>query len=116
MNSQAKTGRTTRMLLDALRLCRARQQVYVVATNIADITRLNRMLDALGRTKEEIDGLAFVKVVSSSGGNFDWDLAIVRGAYSGSIVLIDHWAIESHFSYILSMLTRYDLPITKGDK
>ena len=117
MKNKVKTGRTTRMLLDALRLCHDGQAVYVVAANIADSARLNRMLDTLGRTEDEKDGPAFVKVETGwSLGNLNWETLTLVGAYPNCVVLMDHYAIETHFSRMLEMLTRYDLPVTKEDK
>ena len=117
MNSQVKTGRTTRMLIDTLRLCNGGRAVYVVAANERERRRLNEQVDTLGRASYQKDGKAFIKVETpESLGNLNWWAVSLPGAHPNCVVLVDHWTIESHFSQMLEMLTRYDLHIVEERK
>ncbi len=117
MNSKAKTGRTTRMLLDALQLCSGGRAVYVIAANERERIKLNMQIEALGRGPWERDEKAFVKVETvQSVGNLNWETITLRGAHPNCVVLVDHYAIETHFSRIFDMLTQYDLSVTGEDK
>ena len=114
MSRHAKTGRTTRMLLDALRLCNGGRAVYVVAANDRERVRLTEQIEMLGRTCGEMDGKAFIKVETpESLGNLNWWAVSLPGAHPNCVVLVDHWTIESRFSRMLKMLSRYDTSIDR---
>ena len=98
-----QTGRTTRMMEDALQLARGGRAVYVVAANQRELERLRQ----LGGEEAQQLGIHFE--TPHSPGNFSWSNVSLRGAHPNCVVLVDHYAIESEFSQMLEMLYRYDV-------
>lgn len=94
-----KSGRTTRMLVEAERLASDGRAVYVIAANMAEVSRLQSLLRSDSGVKVE---------TCDSPGNFDWDTLSLKGAHPNCVVLVDHYAIECRFRRILDELHRYD--------
>lgn len=95
------TGRTTRMLAHAKQLEASGRAVYIIASDHQHAGNLRRLLPEETGIKVETPATA---------GNFDWQTLALRGAHPNCVVLVDHYAIESHFARMLRMLTAYDLP------
>lgn len=84
--SQRNTGRTTRMLEEAKRLCSEGREVYIIVANEYERLRIRKLLrDNPGISVE----------TSYSPGDFDWDAMQLRGTNRNCVTLIDHYAIES---------------------
>lgn len=98
---RGQTGRTTRMLKHARELSKQLRAVYIVAANEQHAALLRRELG------DEPHGIEVE--TESSLGNLDWQTLTLRGAHHNCVVLVDHYAIESKFSRLLEMLTRYDV-------
>jgi len=99
METNRGTGRTTRMLEEAVRLAEANRAVYVVMGNHQQAkTFENKMPQGLGIQFETAQSLS----------NFDWETLTLPGAHPNCVVLVDHYAIESKFNRILEELHRYD--------
>jgi K+-sensing histidine kinase KdpD len=98
-----QTGRTTRMLEEALRLAREGRHVYVVAVNQhqAHIIRADLA-----------EGRGSITVGTPRELHLDWSTLEVdvggRGYSEPPIVLVDHYAIEYHLGPAMKMLTRFD--------
>lgn len=96
------TGRTTRMLADALEQARNGKAVYVIAADSAHVASLQSMAG------EEAYRLGIKFETWATLSNLDCRTLSLRGAHPKVVVLADHHAIESEFSAILKMLHRYD--------
>ena len=96
------TGRTTRMLEEAIKQAKLGRAVYVVGASAAHARMLNDMCSA----KSGALGIKFE--TASSLGNIDWENMRMTGAHPNCVLLVDHFAIESKFSQILAMLHRFD--------
>lgn len=108
-----RSGKTTRMLNDAVIQARNGRAVYVVA----DTKLLARMLectldDMLGEESKKL-GIKFESAQSLS--NFDWMEMRLYNAHPNCVVLVDHYAIECKFGFVLEMLHRYDIEQDDND-
>jgi hypothetical protein len=97
------TGRTTRMLEDAVHKARLGRAVYVIAAT----TKHARMLQDMGGKMAKELGIKFETAETLT--NFDWRTMRLSGAHKNCVVLVDHYAIEAEFSAMLDMLHRYDI-------
>ena len=91
------TGRTTRMLAEARRLRDEGRAVYVVFDSLQGWKRYDTPENA---------GLRFESLSSLR----TLDLATGRlvGAHPNCVVLMDHYAVERHFRWMLDQWTRFD--------
>lgn len=105
--TQRQTGRTTRMLADAVRLAKGGRAVYVIAANKREAERLQQLVG------EEVRELGIHFEIPRSPGNFSWTAMALIGAHQNCVVLADHYAIELEFSRVLEMLHRYDAERTR---
>jgi hypothetical protein len=99
-----RSGRTTRMLAEAVRLSQAGHVVYVVAASTREAARLE---DQLGRDTAQALGIKFE--TPGSLGNLDWERACLRGAHPNCRVLFDHHALFQRFGPILYEFHRFDV-------
>ena len=99
-----QSGRTTRMLADAIELARAGRAVYVVGESLSH----SRRLEIQGGSEARELGIKFE--TASSLRNFDLRTMHLIGAHPNCTVLVDHHAIEAAYGPMLEMLHRYDLP------
>lgn len=102
------TGRTTRMLEEAVALSKEGRAVYVVAATMEHA----RMLHYMTVRPVAMD-IQFESAASL--GNLDWHTLRLAGAHPNCAVLIDHFAIESEFAPMLEMLHRYDTVTPKSE-
>lgn len=99
----SRTGRTTRMLGEAKRLARAGRAVYVIAASHVHAKQLESTLS----TDDLELGIKFE--TAESPGNFQWEpYPHLRGAHPNCVVLVDHYAIECKFAWILRELHFWD--------
>ena len=96
--SKRATGRTTRMLQDAKRLADQGRAVYIVTASPQDTQRIQAQLQDSRINVNTARGL----------GNVDWESMTLRGAHPNCVLLFDHYAIESRFGNLLSMLHAYE--------
>lgn len=100
MDNLERTGRTGRMLNDAVRKARDGRAVYVVAADGNQAKEFERRLpDDLGIKVEIWGGVS---------AQLDIQSMRLRGAHPNCLILIDHYAIERAFGPLLSMLHRFD--------
>ena len=100
MNCLKGTGRTTRMLQEAIQCSKEGRAVYVVAATQQHMRQLQKMCGA--------DGL-FIKF-ETLGSLSDFDFINMRsiGAHPNCLFFIDHYAIECKFAKMLEVLHKYD--------
>lgn len=107
--SHKRTGRTTRMLEEAIRLQQEGRAVYVMVGSGSEKERLENILyNGMGASKSiHVDNVHMSQT-------FDWDLMRLNGAHPNCICLVDHAVIERKFSPVLEMLHRYDKNPSEG--
>jgi ABC-type branched-subunit amino acid transport system substrate-binding protein len=96
-----QTGRTTRMLAEAVKLAKKGKAVYIV---VADMAQKRQMEKQFGKA---FWGLGIKFETPYSPGNFDWETMTFRGAHPDCVTLVDHYAIEARFPRLVEMLHRY---------
>lgn len=93
------TGRTTRMLAEARRLCDAGRAVYVVFHSRQECKR-HETAENSGLRFETLDSLR----------TLDYRSGRLAGAHPNCIVLVDHYAVEERFRWLVEQATRFDAP------
>jgi hypothetical protein len=102
-----QTGRTSRMIAHAFELSEQGRAVYIIAANTRHAKDLQARVSLYGiRVTHGIK----IETPESVRSTFDWQALTLIGAHPNCVVLVDHYAIESHFEHVLQMWTRYDLP------
>lgn len=105
------TGRTRRMLRDAMKLCEAGRAVYVIAADSAHADTLKHSLYEIRREvhcDSPDPGYNSIKIETPDTLNFDWRIMAVPHAHPKCVFLVDHYAIERWFGPLFDMLHRYD--------
>ncbi len=97
--NQDHSGRTTRMIAEAKRLCEAGKAVYVVASSKAHV----KVLEAAFELHRSIK----VETIESIG-YFNWRQMRVHGAHANCEFLFDHYALETYFAPMIAELHRFD--------
>lgn len=103
---RARTGRTTRMLEEAVRLAREGRAVYVLMVNDQEAKDAQQTCNDLWKGTNH--GIK-CESIAAMGPHFDWNRMFVLGAHHNCVFLVDHYVIESRFHSILDMLMRFDL-------
>ena len=98
LDAKRATGRTTRMLAEAVRLRDEGHAVYVIAANYSHVKMLRQHLGDSARGIE----------VTAVNDTFDWTTMRVRGSHPNIVTLVDHYAIECRIGPLLEMWTRFD--------
>ena len=99
--AKKRTGRTTRMLNEAIRLADEGRAVYVIAASHDHARRLSALLPEDCGVKVE---------PPDAKGNLDWQATRLQGGHPNCVVLVDHYAIEKHYWCLLDMWHRFDAP------
>jgi len=114
------TGRTARMLLEAVKLAKQGKTVYLVADSSMQVKYLEARLPIDIRQSTTYDGSygvtmsigeGRIKIISANLGHIDWDELTVMGADLQAVAFVDHFAIESRFRKLLEMYHRFDLEV-----
>lgn len=95
-----RTGRTTRMLQEAIRL--ASQENRAVYVMMADLAQVNAFVGTIPQGL----GIQFETIYTLP--NFNWETLTLPGAHPRCVVLVDHHAIEARFGKMLRELHHYD--------
>lgn len=106
------TGRTTRMLKEALAYAVGGRAVYIVAAGATHACwlshRLKQLLEEAGDyTPPHQLGIKFETPGSSSGFDFE-TMTPPRGAHSNCVWLVDHHTVECAHHRVLETWVRYD--------
>lgn len=104
-DSLRKSGRTTAMLREAVMHAHKGKSVVVVASSIHQANEMVRSAVIGGMDEAMNLGLRFVPADSP---DIDWTTLRMRGVAPETVVLFDHFALETKFSNVLSFIHRYD--------
>ena len=99
-----QTGRTTRMMHDALlKRCQGKT-VYVIVSCLRDVDTYHARYNHTGIHFEEIGSIRY---------EFDWESFTIRGTDPSTVVLVDHYVIEQHiscqYSYLLDKANQFNV-------
>lgn len=101
------TGRTTRLLEEAVALAKQGKAVYVVAADTHHIVNMEAMLCMMVGGDPTPLGIKFE--TPHSLGNFDWMSMKLQYSHPNCRVLVDHFTIEATFAAMFRELHKYDL-------
>jgi hypothetical protein len=104
IDTLCRTGRTTRMLQEAIRLSNKGHAVYVVGADSRHAKLLQIALDTLSPPLDH--GIKFEDAERFP--SLDWNTMRMLRAHPNCRVLVDHWVIESRYAAMLEMLHRFD--------
>lgn len=114
LKSNRRTGKTTRMLEEAVKLANKHGYCFVVAANIKHQKLIATQLIEMGVVSKRITNSSKVKVYLKGGGqiaietpssvNLDWNTGQIRGEHPTCPVLADHFTIETNLSWAISQL------------
>lgn len=107
MEALRNTGRTTRVIEDAIRLAREGRAVYVLGADYGHAKVLQRIID---KRAGKYHGIK-CESPGGLGTQYNWDTGRLEGAHPNCVVLIDHHAIERRYAGVIEMLHRYDPPM-----
>lgn len=102
MQPYRRSGRTTRMLKEAMKLAQEGRAVYIVAHTSSQVKELENRLGPAG------EQLGIKVDVPEFLGNLSWETLTLTGAHPNCVVLVDHHTIEARFAGMLEMLHRFD--------
>lgn len=97
MSQKRSSGRTTRMMQDALAAALSGKSVIVLFDNAPAAQNYQIFHNILN-----LD----IRVESANSMNINWETLKING-FEGD-VFIDHFAIETRFKFLLKELSRYD--------
>ena len=100
-----RSGRTTRMLTEALEAAMSGQAVYIIASHRHTQEYMRELLAEMSPASD-----FGIKIEFPAPSNFDWESLTLLGAHQNCRVLVDHLAIEVKYARILDMLHRHDAP------
>ena len=111
MNEHLKqTGRTTRMLDQAVALAKQGRAVYVVAPSRQHVPQWEDMLlDALIRGSVPQPSCLGIKIEAGVPPQFDWDKMRVPGAHPNSVWLLDHFVAEREITHITQKIAYLEM-------
>ena len=97
-----QTGKTSRMLADAIEQARNGRAVYIVTAN----ERHARHLEDMGGYVAKELGIKFETPETLS--SFDWRSMSLKNAHPNCVAIVDHYAIQCEYGALLVLLHRYD--------
>ena len=96
-----QTGRTNRMILQAMELAEEGKTVYIL---VASIIHKNSIVERLGNNYPNIKVETFETL-----SDFDFRTMELNGIYPDCVVLCDHYTIEKLYGPMLDELYAYDI-------
>src|SRR5690554_3869400 len=106
MKSLRGTGRTTRMVQDAVEQARNGRAVYIICADPYHKQEIDHIVNNFILSKTEKSNIKLE--TPESVGNFSFETMSLRGAHSNCRVFVDHYTIERRFRLMLEELHRYD--------
>lgn len=115
-----RTGRTTRMLLEAIERAKAGEDVVVAASSHAQTQQLQRTTAKLASVEVNnyryhpdlklAFGAGMITFRSTQDEDFDWKTLSYRNrhSYPKTHILVDHYAIENTFALAFREVHRWD--------
>ena len=110
MNEKLKcSGRTTKLLFEAIKLWMNGEQVCVVLSNFHDCEHYKRRIDSITSVIASLYNIENrIIFITSDDISWNWGTLKRRGSDSNTKYLIDHSAIEKRFETLLTELHRFD--------
>ena len=111
MNERLRqTGRTTKLLFEAIKLWVNQEKVCVVFANFHDRERYEKKINLIISNMRCLfnNNLQNIQFVCSDDISWNWFNMTYRGLCPSTKYLIDHSAIEKRFGTILTELHRFD--------
>lgn len=98
-----QTGRTSRMVQDAVSQAAHGKAVYVICVSDAHAAQVKQKIREQGwdHMGISVEGPQLLR-------DFDWIRMKTRGAHSNCTFLVDHAVVESYFGPMLEALHKYD--------
>ena len=107
------SGRTSRMLEDAINQASKGRAVYILCPN--DIRYHQRLAAYICQQKnispDVFNGLKFETIASIGERNINWERREMLGAHPNCKLFIDHHVFAQKFSYILDGFHEYDATV-----
>lgn len=100
-NQKRQTGRTTRMLIDAIHYTTLGKKVFIVVASYAQAINLKSNINC--NIINDLD----INFILHNSPTLDWNTLTIKGI-KDCVVLVDHYVIESKFSKILDMFYTYN--------
>jgi len=100
-----RSGRTSRMLVEAVNAHKFGRAVYVVAASHRHAHEIRRMLTSMVGQDEA----RRIKVETADGVGFDWETMRVEMAHPNCQFFVDHYAIERRWYEMLLALHAWDV-------
>ena len=109
------SGRTSRMIVEAVRQAILGKAVYIVFANRSQADNYKPKIDQY--VKDGFIPKGSIKLESFGSVDFDWVSGTGRGSDSSTVWLFDHCAIENNmmFQKMYSVATRFNAPVFVGD-
>ncbi len=101
------TGRTSRMIENAIEETDKGRAVYVVTASLQERNRIKGLFMDRGYPNMKVE-------TAETLGSLDWRDLSLMGAHPNCLVVVDHYAIESKFAPMLKELHRYDADDDSG--
>ena len=104
-----QTGRTTRMVEHAIEQAKLGRAVYILTDNERHAWQGRRLVEVAyfnGGTLITTHGIKVEPVAAFD--DFDWQLMRPPDAHPNCLFLVDHFAIEARFNFLLAMWHRFD--------
>ena len=120
ISTRRRTGKTSRMLLEASRQALTGKKVIVAMVNHSQAYQAFRQVWDAGYPGMEANIAQLVIKFPHTGGyvafssseteGIDWHRGTVYGEDSNSELLVDHFAIEERFGWLLDMWLKFNTP------
>jgi hypothetical protein len=92
------------MLEEAIRLADSGKAVYVVSANRQHSDLLKTILKGIQSRNRDIG----IKIETASELGFNWECWRVPGAHQNCVFLVDHYAIECKYPFIINKFHEFD--------
>lgn len=105
LDSLRCTGRTTRMVEEAIRLAKEGKMVYLVFNTVRDCREFS--------LKHRLTEHRLIKTFHMSHPDLNWETMQIDYGLKDAVTLVDHYVIECRYSKVLDMLHRFDPPTVR---
>lgn len=108
-NNLRQSGRTAKLLFEAIKLWMNGEKVCVVLSNFHDCEHHKRRVDSITSIIASLHNIENrIIFITSDDISWNWGTLMRRGCDTNTKYLIDHAAIEKRFETLLTELHRFD--------